>query len=870
MITRLLALVPLLLAPVSSLPQQTGRAARVEDDLEALRRALAEIRVALVADRAYAEAEGKLGALRERLVTRTDADAKALLAELDFLAADVARALGRGSPDVVDRAALEAIERSDWAFVSQLGPRAIPALAEAVRRDPETMAGDVKEDPLYHLTRLAILETDRLAAQLLERGGFFWKQRLLRALSQTSFVNRPEIWSESGPPWTLRTHGIVAALERALVDPEVQAVALDLASNLESHGLRLENFERALATGLHASGRLRDVAQQAARKVSSGRSAFFESLLEDPDGELRRFAVELLSELENGPTTWFQAATDPDPRVRGQVATALEDSDSWPSFPPDAFLGLLRDEDPWVRQPVWARLEQQRTSSENLELPVSERITNGSAWVRRVHVELPVRPEDLTSLTAAPERGLLAGVAPGLPAGACFRILEDLAADADESVLKAVGKGLDDSPYHEDPEAYVAVLARLWANDRCPVAVRSPRLLLRVETRAGVNALFRWLVSVGDGPAIATTLQDSSGARRLGALEPDLVVAVLRLAHEADPAGVEGLLRQRIPEEVLDSLVELAGREECSLELRLLAMQAATMQGRSPSEELAARRAVVAPGLLRALREQGWVARWSDTVERILHGLPDDRVNAFVRDWIQDPGFPVREGQSLLKCFRREGPGAREVVEAAIEAARRDPDAGRYVIAMVLGAMGDVAALRDPDFLEEMARGTDAFLAREALLAIGETSDPRFLPLLVSLVEGPVDAGTLERATQALFHYLDEEAVEPLLLAAKRVDPKLRDECIAHLEKIREYQDARERWATHRVRQQTREQVVVQLLGQLDSQDEAVRLEAIRALATWEAVEAMPRLIELSASGSKAVATAAKTALDRLNAPRGE
>ena len=47
-----------------------------------------------------------------------------------------------------------------------------------------------------------------------------------------------------------------------------------------------------------------------------------------------------------------------------------------------------------------------------------------------------------------------------------------------------------------------------------------------------------------------------------------------------------------------------------------------------------------------------------------------------------------------------------------------------------------------------------------------------------------------------------------------------------------------------------------------------VKVQAIRALATWEAVEVMPRLIELTTSGSKPVATAAREALERLNAPK--
>jgi O-methyltransferase involved in polyketide biosynthesis len=133
-------------------------------------------------------------------------------------------------------------------------------------------------------------------------------------------------------------------------------------------------------------------------------------------------------------------------------------------------------------------------------------------------------------------------------------------------------------------------------------------------------------------------------------------------------------------------------------------------------------------------------------------------------------------------------------------------------------------------------------------------------------VAEPDDNSRLVWATQALFGYLDAEAVEPLLAAAAKVqDAGTRDACLAHLERIREYQDARERWATRRAKAQTREQVVSELLALLDSSQEGARVHAIKALATWEAVEAMPRLIQLTSDPSAAVALAAKQALEELS-----
>jgi len=50
-----------------------------------------------------------------------------------------------------------------------------------------------------------------------------------------------------------------------------------------------------------------------------------------------------------------------------------------------------------------------------------------------------------------------------------------------------------------------------------------------------------------------------------------------------------------------------------------------------------------------------------------------------------------------------------------------------------------------------------------------------------------------------------------------------------------------------------------------DDEDEAIRIEAVRALGTFGAVEAMPRLIELLRSDSEVLREAVREALDRLN-----
>jgi HEAT repeat protein len=57
-------------------------------------------------------------------------------------------------------------------------------------------------------------------------------------------------------------------------------------------------------------------------------------------------------------------------------------------------------------------------------------------------------------------------------------------------------------------------------------------------------------------------------------------------------------------------------------------------------------------------------------------------------------------------------------------------------------------------------------------------------------------------------------------------------------------------------------------MGLLGDADPAVRIEAIKGLGTWEAVEAMPELIGFLKDPKPEVAAAARATLDRLNQER--
>jgi hypothetical protein len=870
MIALLLALVPLLAAPVRSLLQEAqGRAARVEQDLEVLRRELAEIHVALVADRAYAQAEGKLAALRERLVTRTDADGKALLTELDALAAEVARGLGRGGHDVVDEAARTAIVNGDWDFVLQLGTRAVPALVEAVRADPERLEGDQRDDPFHWLLSISPVEADRLMAELTPKGGFFWKKRLLRELDDTQMAYERQRWRTVGP-------GALGALDRTLGDPDVGNLALWLAAHAVGAHQTVPRFAEALrAAVLSPDPGVREQAREAGKRAQSGAQEIYARYLRDPEADVRLLGVENLWNLHERPELWRLAATDPDPRLRFHVAELL--SAGWQSPSDDeAFRRLLTDRDPRTHQKMWEWLAGRRMSESNVRLPPHEAFGNGYLNVARV--ALPFDEGVLVELSAVPgelefgERHTLAWIARGLSAEASFTVLERLSRDSDPRVFQQVAESLSRAPRHEDPERCVGVLARLRENPARPSESRDE--LARVEFdltsfTSGARAVLGWMAESGDGAGIARVLLDNRGRDRLFALDRELLARCLSLAFSVDPdrARSELLSQNRRPGQRVFSDPQREAFLDLSLDgsqvpaLRAAALRAAAMEA-GPIERVVAGASACAA----ALSDGPWEPLTD--LAQVVHNLPNGAGNAVVLEAVSNPSYFDAGARRLAGELREGGPGAAEICAAIRERAVRNPEVWRDALEIVLKAMGRAPTLADPGFLEECAR--DAQLAEPALEAIARLDVARYLPLLSEIVAAPQSQAQLEAATKALFASLDIEAVEPLLQATRRVDEDLRELCIAHLERIREYQDARERWATHRVRQQTREQVIAQLLGQLESQDEIVRVEALRALATWEAVEAMPRIIELAATGSPAVKDAARAALDRLNAPRGE
>jgi hypothetical protein len=363
----------------------------------------------------------------------------------------------------------------------------------------------------------------------------------------------------------------------------------------------------------------------------------------------------------------------------------------------------------------------------------------------------------------------------------------------------------------------------------------------------------------------------------------DEQLAYTRLSSRLAGTLPAGLLRSYCERHFVTLAFDLRGLLESS-DLKLEAEQVAALRelsldrGQPVGLRLLALRRMLAAGpvdeaLLASLPalfgDHGWAevredrVNWEDELFEVLQLAPANLVNGCLLALLAVPDLPQERLGASLRELETSLLGADAVLEALLQAHFGAETRERQQLAdFALRTMGNAPTLARREWLERGAR--DERHAHAALASIGLLRDPAYLPLLDELVR----SGIVVLAARALQGYLSNEAGELLLVAATRLSGEERDAALAHLVKIREYQAAREEWATRRTSAATRAQIVGELVAKLDAKSEEVRVQAIRALATWEAVEAMPRLIELTQSGSKSVAAAARAALERLNAPK--
>lgn len=859
-----LAFLPLV-SPVA-LQETTPRPQAESATLEAARGELAEIRVQIGARRDPAAARVRLEALAARLAPSTAAGAAELRAEIARLTLEVRRALGDpalAADDTVDAAIREAIRTGDEAFLYSMGLRAVPSLVEAVRRSPDAYVSDATEDPLYWLLRIDAAAAGALLDELREHPGFLWRKRAVRVLNPSDVWNS-RAWPAGLPPSKLDT-GFARQAERCVddADPAIAGTAMNLLFQMARAGERSPELERAMLRDLHGpDGQSRAAAKNMASSLLGVKE--LTAMLEDQDTDLRAWAAErLVGSHQEESRAILAHADDPSPLVRISVASWFlvrgRGADSWGSEGIAALERLVLDEDERIRKKAMDAFEKLPTEKHEI-------VVEGTRF-SRYEFAFPL-PETLyRSLVGHGHEEEAVEVILMLPAPLCLELAAEIVRTGDDRARSMLALSASALPFFQEPVATLALVdslletASVEGRNRLELVIA---LISRVP--GGGRPVVDWLLAHPDPERLAR-LQERVGDKwnkewLRANVDPDLRLLVA--LHPIEDNQVASFFGRRgdapsWKSEWTRPALALARDSALPLGLRLLALDGLRNEPELTEDVLPIGRAILA--------DPSWHSEYVEEVyllRQVLEHAVGGVQNVLLTDIVRDAAWPEKWAAYLV--YQAFDPRASGAAEAASAVLARGFDRPEWDDAMrkIFESMAQVPTLADPEVLARAAQHPR--YARGALYAIGFLRDPRYLPLLAGIVDSPSDKVQLASAAEALFGFLDIEAVEPLLAAAAKVqDPELRDRCLAHLEKIREYQEARDRWAARAAGARTREKVIAELVGQLDSSSEETRIQAIRALATWQALEAMPRLIELGSSGSKAVAAAARAALDRLN-----
>ncbi len=269
--------------------------------------------------------------------------------------------------------------------------------------------------------------------------------------------------------------------------------------------------------------------------------------------------------------------------------------------------------------------------------------------------------------------------------------------------------------------------------------------------------------------------------------------------------------------------------------------------------------------MIDVLRDPGWPGgRRIDTasLKHFLRAPGADR-NAVLLAVLREPATSDALIERLAEGLAPTSPGGPDVARAILERYYEKPgNWGGEPVWRVFDAMASSTEIRDDALIARAARHEKWW--DPAIHAIASLRDPALLPILESILREE-KGERWDGAAHAVTGFMTDEAAELLLLAAAGADGRNREYFMQKLETLHEYFKARDYWQRRKALERSREGAVVELYELLEDPREPIRVQAIRGLATFEAVEAIPTLIRLLAEPSPAVAKAAEEALDRLN-----
>lgn len=257
-----------------------------------------------------------------------------------------------------------------------------------------------------------------------------------------------------------------------------------------------------------------------------------------------------------------------------------------------------------------------------------------------------------------------------------------------------------------------------------------------------------------------------------------------------------------------------------------------------------------------------------NSLRRLATAIDPQERNAIALRVIQTPEIGEYLAATVIDRYSPELPGGVEVSRAALK--RLMPPETTYCRAgTALRHLGGVPGEVDPDLLRLALKIGN--VNSIALGCIAQLKDPQYLPDLLECLN-PSWIGYHEtrhafakETAFAISQFMTDEASEALLEGVQVAEnEEVRQACFDALERIRLYQEARERIGRREVGKDKRDSAVRELVAMLEDADAGTVAAAIKSLAALGAVDELPALIRLRKHADAGVRAAAEAAIERL------
>ncbi len=832
--------------------------------------ALAALEQALVLEARLLASSGRIAEARAALAA---AEPSSPSPERTALTAELARLGSDGTPpdDVALGVVSDALYGGNAAVLRRLGASATDAFETLARRSPHpTALIATARGPLSWLVEVAPERGVALALELAQRSGVGWKGAVAAELHGSLFKEPSDLHSTAD---FLQLIDLLAGSSELTADARAS-----LGASLFRIPLRGEQREALVAAGLtQLEHQLRDT-----KYVEAARH-----WLDSSNVQLRRAAAKsvVLGTLDLA--LCERLAADEDAKVRFAIAGALHQSIP-AALPPSeesaaVWRRLLNDPDAEVRAAAYGALSRQGS------LPLSAGV-NGA---RPSPIPIAELTQIIRRFETPPERDIAIALLSRQGSGDLPILFASSRATAEERVEAYMA--LSESPVpvlaqfafraldslQDDADVAAFLRAHDWRRSSAAKSFAPVMARLRLVSSRERIELFADLVSrpgfpreldnevLGKGRGI--DLRGEYAKLDPARLAPLLLVLLERWGQQqasaelfynvrwselAGPIAKElSGMQPSLNQATLGAAAELAGQGAGALSRRARFVD--QLVAAAAADPSAAQSALDLASSVLYDDSEASLALLGEALGRAT--LPTEVFSKYSAPRSGDSGYEPTLAARVLDLMEAR------TASPAVE------DTFGYAAREFTRAMQTTPALYRPKLARIWRKdaGLRAGLARSAAAA-GDTEfvdqlREEALTQVRSLRSGAQD-WEIERALEAVLAVPGEASERALAeLAATGVSGAVRDAIVTRLERVIAARELSARLERAASLTNQRSSAAARLVALLDAPNsEAVRVAAIRGLATLGAVEHLPRLVELVGSGTPAERTAAQEALDVL------